>query len=122
MAVRAAANSAGGRGMRGGWGPRRTGEGCQGGEYSPDASRKLITRVIYTDKFRLQTQFLLMQACPLFHEGMCMRHEHGGVGGGGWELNGGRCVCLNMGAEPFLVKSWPLSTSPSSLRPTRQHA
>lgn len=52
----------------------RGGGAAREGERRPDASSKLITRVIYTDKFRLQTQFLLMQACPLLREGMCMRH------------------------------------------------
>lgn len=88
--MRAAANSAAGRGVRGGWGPRLTGEGCWAGG-SPDASSKLITRVIYTDKFRLQTQFLLMQAYPLFREGMCpgVGRMCGCVGG---RVRAGVCV------------------------------
>lgn len=59
-----------------GLGPQAHGGGgaAREGEHSPDASSKLITRVIYTDKFQLQTQFLLMQAWPLLREGMCMRH------------------------------------------------
>lgn len=51
----------------------------------PDASSKLIIRVIYTDEFRLQTQFLLMQACPLFRVGVHARHMYRGcVGAGVW--------------------------------------
>lgn len=100
MAVRTAANSAARRGTHGGWGLRLTGEGCWGGA-TPDASSKLITRVIYTDKFQLQTQFLLMQACPSFHEGMCMNWANVWLC---WRLSGGRCVCLSTGSGPSRVK------------------
>jgi hypothetical protein len=89
--VRAAANSAAGWGVHGGWDWRLTGEGVLGGAgrgASPDASSKLIIRVIYTDEFRFQTQFLLMQACPLFRAGVCTRMGVCGC----WRMSGGTCV------------------------------
>lgn len=93
MAARAAANTGRwGGGVGGGWGPRLTGEGVLGGTgrgASPDASSKLIIRVIYTGEFWLQTQFLLMQACPClsFRVGVCAVE------------GGGRCVCLRLPAS-----------------------
>lgn len=75
--------------------------GRAAGGGTPDASSKLITRVIYTDKFQLQTQFLLMQACPSFHEGMGMSWASVWLC---WGLSGGRCVCLSIGAGPSQVK------------------
>lgn len=83
-----------------GLGPQAHRGGLLGGA-TPDASSKLITRVIYTDKFQLQTQFLLMQACPSFHEGMCMNWANMWLC---WGLSGGRCVCLSIGSGPSRVK------------------
>lgn len=119
MAARAAANTGRwGGGVGGGWGRRPTGEGVLGGTgrgASPDASRKLIIRVIYTGEFWLQTQFLLMQACPLFRVGVYAGpHVCGGAGGAGGQ------VCVPEARAWALCTPTPeslglLSTSPAPL-------
>lgn len=119
MAARAAANTGRwGGGVGGGWGLRLTGESALGGAgrgAGPDASSKLIIRVIYTGEFGLRTQFLLMQACPMFRVGVYARPHVCG-----WAGERGGQVCAPKargGALPAsLLRPWapsPLCQLPS---------
>lgn len=86
MAASEAAKAGAGRGCGWGLGPEAHRGGCAGRAgrgARPDASSKLIIRVIYTDELRLQTQFLLMQACPMFRVGVHARHMCRGCVGAG---------------------------------------
>lgn len=115
MAPSAAAN---GRRAGCGWGlgPEARGGACAGGARrgaSPDASRKLIIRVIYTGEFRLRTQFLLMQACPLFRAGVYARPRVRPVSGtSGGQVSGVRSSSLSplSPSAPFPLPQLPSST------------
>lgn len=105
-----------GRGCAWGLGPEAHRGGCAGGTgrgASPDASSKLIIRVIYAGEFWLQTRFLPTQACPLFRVGVyagpCVCECAGEAGG--------RCVCLRSGAAPSpLPLPLPTACASSPLR------
>lgn len=115
MAPSAAAN---GRRAGCGWGlgPEARGGACAGGARrgaSPDASRKLIIRVIYTGEFRLRTQFLLMQACPLFRAGVYARPRVRPVSGtSGGQVSGAGSSSLSplSPSAPFPLPQLPSST------------